>query len=125
MNREPIRELPDVELSTLGREGLIDPIDDGIRAPHDSASRVELCFTPSGRTVRVPSGVSVFDAASWNGIAIDSTCGGHGTCKKCKVKVLDSAAPIHRLDHRSFSPDHLAEGWRLACLAHAIRSVEV
>ncbi|MGB3764748.1 MAG: ASKHA domain-containing protein [Ornithinimicrobium sp.] len=125
MNREPIRELPDIELSTLGREGLIDPIDDGIRAPHDSASRVELSFTPSGRTVRVPSGVSIFDAASWNGIAIDSTCGGHGTCKKCKVKVLDSAAPIHRLDHRSFSPDQLAEGWRLACLAQATRSIEV
>ncbi|MGB3256734.1 MAG: ASKHA domain-containing protein [Ornithinimicrobium sp.] len=125
MNREPIHELPNVELSTLGREGLIDPIDDGIRAPHDSASRVELSFTPSGRSVRVPSGVSVFDAASWNGIAIDSTCGGHGTCKKCKVRVMDSAAPIHRLDHRSFSPDQLAQGWRLACLAQAVRNVEV
>ncbi len=125
LNREPITELPDVDLSALGREGLIDPIDDGIRAPHDSASRVELSFTPSGRTVRVPSGVTVFDAASWNGIAIDSTCGGHGTCKKCKVKVLDSAAPIHRLDVRSFSQEQLAEGWRLACLAHATRNVEV
>ena len=31
----------------------------------------------------------LFDAASWNGIAIDSTCGGHGTCKKCKVRVID------------------------------------
>ncbi|MGB3828322.1 MAG: ASKHA domain-containing protein [Ornithinimicrobium sp.] len=125
MNREPIHELPDIEMSTLGREGLIDPIDDVVRAPHDSASRVELSFTPSGRTVRVPSGVSIFDAASWNGLAIDSTCGGHGTCKKCKVRVLDSAAPIHRSDHRSFSPEQLADGWRLACLAQAIRSVEV
>ena len=35
----------------------------------------------------MPPGVTVFDAASWNGIAIDSTCGGHGTCKKCKVQV--------------------------------------
>ena len=23
----------------------------------------------------------------WNGVAIDSTCGGHGTCKKCRVRV--------------------------------------
>ena len=30
---------------------------------------------------------SVFDAASWNGIAIDSTCGGHGTCHKCRSGV--------------------------------------
>ncbi|HEX3924003.1 MAG TPA: 2Fe-2S iron-sulfur cluster-binding protein, partial [Streptosporangiaceae bacterium] len=50
-------------------------------------ARVELAFQPSGTRVRVPGGVTVFDAASWNGIAIDSTCGGHGTCKKCKIKI--------------------------------------
>ena len=41
--------------------------------------RVDLLYEPSGRKVRVPAGVTLFDAASWNGIAIDSTCGGHGT----------------------------------------------
>lgn len=53
----------------------------------DGTGRVQLDFSPSGRSVRVPPGVTVFDAASWNGIAIDSTCGGHGTCKKCKVQI--------------------------------------
>ncbi|MGC1206462.1 MAG: ASKHA domain-containing protein [Ornithinimicrobium sp.] len=126
MNREPIRNVPEIEVESLRREGLIDSQqDDGRFLPQDGTTRVELSFTPSGRSVRVPSGVTVFDAASWNGIAIDSTCGGHGTCKKCKVKVMDSSAPIHRLDHRSFSPEQLADGWRLACLAQAIRNVEV
>jgi len=41
--------------------------------------RVDLAFEPSGTRVRVPPGVTLFDAASWHGIAIDSTCGGHGT----------------------------------------------
>jgi uncharacterized 2Fe-2S/4Fe-4S cluster protein (DUF4445 family) len=77
--------------------------------------RVDLRFEPSGRQVRVPAGVSVFDAASWNGIAIDSTCGGHGTCKKCKVRMLDGVAAPSPLDIRAFSPDELREGWRLAC----------
>jgi uncharacterized 2Fe-2S/4Fe-4S cluster protein (DUF4445 family) len=77
--------------------------------------RVDLRFEPSGRQVRVPAGVSVFDAASWNGIAIDSTCGGHGTCKKCKVRMLDGAAAPSALDIRAFSPDELRDGWRLAC----------
>ena len=63
----------------------------------------------------MPAGVSVFDAASWNGIAIDSTCGGHGTCKKCKVRMLDGAAAPSALDIRAFSPDELRDGWRLAC----------
>ena len=44
-------------------------------------SRISLKFQPSGKSVRVPGGVSVFDAALWNGVPIDSTCGGHGTCK--------------------------------------------
>jgi len=65
--------------------------------------------------VRVPPGVTLFDAASWNGIAIDSTCGGHGTCKKCRVKILEGTAPASPLDARAFSPDELRAGWRLAC----------
>jgi uncharacterized 2Fe-2S/4Fe-4S cluster protein (DUF4445 family) len=81
--------------------------------------RVDLLYEPSGRKVRVPAGVTLFDAASWNGIAIDSTCGGHGTCKKCKVQVLDGAAPPTALDERAFSPDELRGGWRLACRAEA------
>ncbi|HZC64364.1 MAG TPA: ASKHA domain-containing protein [Streptosporangiaceae bacterium] len=77
--------------------------------------RVDLRFEPSGRQVRVPAGVSVFDAASWNGIAIDSTCGGHGTCKKCKVRMLDGASAPSALDIRAFAPGELRDGWRLAC----------
>jgi uncharacterized 2Fe-2S/4Fe-4S cluster protein (DUF4445 family) len=73
----------------------------------------------------VPAGVSVFDAASWNGIAIDSTCGGHGTCKKCKIQVLGGSVPVHRLDVRSFTPDQLAAGWRLACLAQATADLSI
>ena len=69
----------------------------------------------------------MFDAASWNGIAIDSTCGGHGTCKKCKVKVLEGDVPVGSVDPRAFSPDELRDGWRLACraLAHEDLVVEV
>jgi uncharacterized 2Fe-2S/4Fe-4S cluster protein (DUF4445 family) len=81
----------------------------------DGPVRVDLRFEPSGRQVRVPAGVSVFDAASWNGIAIDSTCGGHGTCKKCKVRMLAGAAAPSAPDIRAFSPDELRDGWRLAC----------
>ncbi|HET9104682.1 MAG TPA: ASKHA domain-containing protein [Solirubrobacteraceae bacterium] len=88
-------------------------------APEDGARRIRLRFLPDGGEVRVPSGTPVFDAASWNGIAIDSTCGGHGTCKKCKVRVVSGDAPISNVDPRAFSPAELREGWRLACRAHA------
>ena len=55
-------------------------------AGHDGRGRVVLRFAPMGVETRVPPGVNLFDAASWNGVAIDSTCGGHGTCKKCRVQ---------------------------------------
>jgi uncharacterized 2Fe-2S/4Fe-4S cluster protein (DUF4445 family) len=61
----------------------------------------------------------VFDAATWNGIAIDSTCGGYGTCKKCKVRVVSGDVPVGEVDPRAFTADELRDGWRLACRAGA------
>jgi uncharacterized 2Fe-2S/4Fe-4S cluster protein (DUF4445 family) len=88
-----------------------------IEAPTDGAERARVRFEPEGAEVRVPSGTPVFDAASWNGIAIDSTCGGHGTCKKCKVRVVEGELPVSTVDPRAFTSDELAGGWRLACRA--------
>jgi uncharacterized 2Fe-2S/4Fe-4S cluster protein (DUF4445 family) len=88
-------------------------------AAEDGTGRVRLRFLPEGVEVRVPSGTPVFDAASWNGIAIDSTCGGHGTCKKCRVRIVSGDVPVGPLDPRAFSADELREGWRLACRASA------
>ncbi len=87
--------------------------------------RVRLQFRPDGGDVRVPAGTTVFDAASWNGIAIDSTCGGHGTCKKCKVRVMSGAVPIDTVDPRAFTIDELKGGWRLACRAAATEDLEI
>lgn len=88
-------------------------------------ARVDLRFPANGKTVRVPPGVTIFDAASWNGIAIDSTCGGHGTCKKCKVRVTSGAGPATSLDARAFTPDELRDGWRLACRTIATTDLDV
>lgn len=97
-------------------------------AGRTGTARVRVAFEPGGTAVRVPAGVSVFDAASWNGIAIDSTCGGHGTCHKCKVRVrcgtagaapgavATEAVPVAPADERAFAPGEIAGGWRLACL---------
>jgi uncharacterized 2Fe-2S/4Fe-4S cluster protein (DUF4445 family) len=84
---------------------------------------VNLLF--NDRPVRVPAGVTLFDAASWNGIAIDSTCGGHGTCKKCRVKIaVDPPAPSH-LDIRAYTATEIRDGWRLACRTIATHDTQV
>jgi uncharacterized 2Fe-2S/4Fe-4S cluster protein (DUF4445 family) len=87
--------------------------------------RVDLVFVTNDRAVRVPAGVTVFDAASWNGIAIDSTCGGHGTCKKCKVRIAGGSVEVSAVDPRAFSADELRDGWRLACRAIATGDLRI
>jgi len=102
-----------------------DSTDSGSAVDAAGVGRVQLKFVPSGQEVRVPPGVSVFDAASWNGLAIDSTCGGHGTCKKCKIQILEGEVPISNLDIRAFSSEQLADGWRLACVSRANSNLKV
>jgi uncharacterized 2Fe-2S/4Fe-4S cluster protein (DUF4445 family) len=84
--------------------------------------RVRLVFEQADGAVketRVPAGTTLFDGASWNGVAIDSTCGGHGTCKKCRVRVASGEQAVSTVDPRAFTPDELRAGWRLACRAQA------
>jgi uncharacterized 2Fe-2S/4Fe-4S cluster protein (DUF4445 family) len=128
MTDEPVGQFdPDA----VRREGLLATRGAGT-APHDGTGRVDLSFTVRDkdpertveRQVRVPPGVTVFDSASWNGIAIDSTCGGHGTCHKCRVRI-EGATPITRHDLRTFSREQLDDGWRLACLVNATRDLTV
>jgi uncharacterized 2Fe-2S/4Fe-4S cluster protein (DUF4445 family) len=76
-----------------------------------------ITFLPSNTTTHAPEGTTVFNAANWAGLAIDSTCGGRGTCGKCKVKMLAGANAITEADRRFLSADELAEGWRLSCRA--------
>ena len=91
----------------------------------EGGGRVHIRFAPDGTDTRVPAGTTIFDAASWNGVAIDSTCGGHGTCKKCKVKLLSGSVPISPVDPRAFTIEELKAGWRLACRAPATGDLEI
>ncbi len=118
----PLPPTPDRE-SVIARHDQTEA--DEIPQFHDGSGRIHLRYRvldrdpkvdPVEKSVTVPAGPSVFDAASWNGIAIDSTCGGHGTCKKCRVRVTSGEVPPSRLDFRAFTPDEIAEGWRLACM---------
>jgi uncharacterized 2Fe-2S/4Fe-4S cluster protein (DUF4445 family) len=76
--------------------------------------KVEVTYLPSGKTVRVPEGTTVFNAAHWAGLPIESTCGGRGTCGKCGIKVLEGEAELSLADYRHLA-DKLDDGWRLSC----------
>ncbi len=100
---------------------------------HDGTGRIKLSFrtlekdgTSAGeKVISVPTGVSAFDAASWNGIAIDSTCGGYGTCKKCRIKITTGETEPTKLDFRAFSADEIRAGWRLACMVRPAANISI
>jgi len=76
--------------------------------------KLQVTYEPSGTTAHVPPGTTLFNAAHWAGIPIESTCGGRGTCGKCKVKVVQGHAERTLADYRHVS-EGLDEGWRLSC----------
>ncbi|UCE06731.1 MAG: DUF4445 domain-containing protein [bacterium] len=47
-----------------------------------------VTFKPSNKTIEVPSGTELLDAARKAEIEIDSPCGGKGTCCKCIVRII-------------------------------------
>lgn len=79
--------------------------------------KYQITFLPSNTITRAPEGTTIFNAANWAGLAIDSTCGGRGTCGKCKVRVVEGNSPIREADRKFLSPTELNDGWRLSCRA--------
>jgi uncharacterized 2Fe-2S/4Fe-4S cluster protein (DUF4445 family) len=86
-------------------------------------TKVTITFQSHNKITRVPPGMTIFNAASWIGLAIDSTCGAHGTCGKCKVRILRGYNGSTAADHKAFSKEELADGWRLSCRAKVHQDV--
>ena len=87
--------------------------------------KLEVTYLPYERTTRVPPGTTVFSAAHWIGLPIDSTCGGRGTCGKCKVRMLESPTEVTTADNRQLRKDEIEAGWRLSCQAHVHEDMRV
>ena len=77
--------------------------------------KLRVTYLPSGKTANVPPGTTLFNAAHWAGLPIESTCGGRGTCGKCRVRVAEGVHEPTPADHRKLGASDLADGWRLSC----------
>ncbi len=70
--------------------------------PETPTARV--VFQPDGRQGQVPVGISLLEAARRLGVEIESICGGHQTCGKCRVVVEEGSFAKYGLTSRA---DHL------------------
>jgi len=76
----------------------------------------QITVLPGNRKIQVVEGKSLHSALLDAGIHIEGSCGGKGTCGKCKVKVLDGKKALAKEAGNRLSKEETEAGWRLACL---------
>src|SRR5436305_15134614 len=72
-----------------------------------------------------PATTEIYTLSLHDALPIDSTCGGRGTCGKCKVQVLEGGAEITTADRKQLRPIELEAGWRLSCQAKVYQDTTV
>ncbi len=82
-------------------------------------------FLPDDRAATASDGENLLEIAMRSDVHINASCGGNGTCGKCRVKVMrgKTSAPMHP----KVSSKDYDEGFRLACMTtvHGEAVVEI
>jgi ferredoxin len=86
------------------------------------AATATVTFSRSGRSAPMPSRKTVLDAAESVGVPIDFQCRS-GICGTCRSKLLSGHVTMPVRDALSDSDE--AEGYILACQAHATEDVTI
>ena len=89
-----------------------------------------VIFKPSGHSGNVPKGISVIEASRLLGVGIETLCGGHHVCGKCKVRIetggtleygieskRENAGPWQTVESDHITPEEKTAGIRLGCVA--------
>lgn len=76
----------------------------------------KVTFQPANKSVEVSNGDTISQAAVAAGLQIESTCGGKGTCGKCKVQIpKDQVKVSDDSNSKLLSEAEREAGWVLAC----------
>ncbi len=85
----------------------------------------KVSFQPGDRSVEVPAGYTIFDAATLLNLPLPSDCGGAGTCGKCRVRFLEELPIPDEVELDLIPAASLAAGYRLACQREVTADVTV
>jgi ferredoxin len=89
---------------------------------------VSVRFLPSGKSVRVPLGTTLLEAARRAALPVARACGADGLCGRCGMEVLAGAKGLPPETGRESDAkrrNRLPQTQRLACLVAPISSVDV
>ncbi len=75
-----------------------------------------VTIKPAGLTVACTRGTSLLEVIRRAGIPLLSSCGGNGTCGRCRVRILSGSIHQPSAEEIKHIPDaDLSDGYRLAC----------
>ena len=77
------------------------------------SDRVRIILRPLQEEFDVDRGTPLQDFLYAYGV--EFPCGGHGSCERCRVRVVDGAVPPAGDELQILSAAELEQGWRLAC----------
>jgi len=86
---------------------------------------MKMSFIP-GNNVEVQENQTVLQAALANGMHIQHTCNGEGTCGTCKVRILGDENQVVSQSEKQILNEHdIQMGYRLACQVQCEENMKV
>lgn len=86
---------------------------------------INILVEPLGRKLTVEKGSNLLEILNSSNIYLESTCGGHGTCGKCKIRVLDGEIAPSDSDLKKLTEEEIATGYRLACKVEVEKDIVI
>lgn len=86
-------------------------------------SNNKVLFLPDDIAIAVESHETILDAAVKAGISLKSSCGGAGTCSRCRVVIKSGQARVDSTG--KLTEEDLARGYVLACQTYPLSDMEV
>ncbi len=77
----------------------------------------------SGKTIETADGISILEALNRAGVFLTSSCGGKGTCGKCRVQIRSGSA--ERKSTIRLSPEEVENGMAIACQTFPQTDIEI
>lgn len=89
-------------------------------------NKYRIEFVPAGRRGYSDDNRTLLEVSVVLGLQISSLCGGKGTCRRCKIKIIDGlVSPPATLEETSLSAQELNDGFRLACQAYPLSDCRI
>lgn len=85
--------------------------------------KYKVTFYPDNKSIKIDEGENLLRAAMAAGVHINASCGGAGTCGKCKVRV-DGGQVISEISEK-LSKEDIDDGYRLACISSVASDLTV